>query len=443
MSLRFDPRLLIGGPFQTCPNCGAEEFGILGVGHEMCTRRCRACWFKAHMALPPLSRKVVYIDQFAISDMMKTLNAEHPHHAEAAANPFWRELFEALEAVVKRQLVICPDSDIHSHESAVSGWYEDLKLLYEHFSHGVSFDSTDEIAQRQLNIALVAWLDKKAPEYNFDAERVTHGAQGGINDWMDGFIISVSGEYPASLVEAFRKFRDEVHGKIRALFEEELRTTPHKDFEYWFKREREAGGRAILQARWLYEKRMHEIATGLVPFTYENVYRSNGLDQFNLIINVLKARGIPDNDLLPTLKAFIASDEFKDYPMNRITTLVWAAIGQAAANGQKEPPNAGTSNDIRVLSLAPYCDAMFVDNGCRALWMKIPTKYRKPYKAKMFSYNTRQQFLAYLRNIQEHADPAIVDCVHQVYGEPTPFFTIYEYDRNRRKRDKEARGQEG
>jgi hypothetical protein len=76
MSLRFDPRLLISGPFKTCPHCGAEEFGILGVGHEMYTRRCRACWFKAHGALPPLSRKVVYIDQFAISDRMKTLNAE-------------------------------------------------------------------------------------------------------------------------------------------------------------------------------------------------------------------------------------------------------------------------------------------------------------------------------------------------------------------------------
>jgi len=38
----LDPRLLISGPFKTCPHCGAEEFGILGVGHEMYTRRCRA-----------------------------------------------------------------------------------------------------------------------------------------------------------------------------------------------------------------------------------------------------------------------------------------------------------------------------------------------------------------------------------------------------------------
>ena len=43
MSLRFDPSLLISGPFKTCPNSGSQEFGILGVGHEM-YMRCRACW---------------------------------------------------------------------------------------------------------------------------------------------------------------------------------------------------------------------------------------------------------------------------------------------------------------------------------------------------------------------------------------------------------------
>lgn len=57
--------------------------------------------------------------------------------------------------------------------------------------------------------------------------------------------------------------------------------------------------------------------------------------------------------------------------------------------------------------------------------------------------NPGRFILAYLRDIQDHADPAIVECVHQVYGEPTPFYTIYEYDRNRRKRDKEPREREG
>jgi hypothetical protein len=64
-------------------------------------------------------------------------------------------------------------------------------------------------------------------------------------------------------------------------------------------------------------------------FTYENIYQSNGLEQFNLIIEVLKAR-VPDDGLMPTLNAFLASDRFKDYPMSRMTTLVWAAIGRSS-----------------------------------------------------------------------------------------------------------------
>ena len=63
----------------------------------------------------------------------------------------------------------------------------------------------------------------------------------------------------------------------------------------------------------------------------------------------------------------------------------------------------------------------------------------------MFSSNTRQEFLAYLRDIQEHADPAIVEYVHHVVvknGVGSPY-TLYEYDRNRRERGKEPREQEG
>lgn len=51
---------------------------------------------------------------------------------------------------------------------------------------------------------------------------------------MRSHIISVSAEYSRSIVEGIRKFRDEVYAKIRALFEEELPTTPKTDFEYWY-----------------------------------------------------------------------------------------------------------------------------------------------------------------------------------------------------------------
>src|SRR5713226_2148037 len=164
MGSQFDARMLVHGPFKACPKCGLNEFGVFQVGVEMYSRRCRNCWFKGSFPLPPLSRKVVYIDQFAISNMMKTLNAKSPSHEAARADPFWLALFEALERVVKRQLVVCPDSDVHHQESMVFGCYEELKRMYEQFSHGDTFDSTDAIAMRQLNKALLAWLDNTTPE---------------------------------------------------------------------------------------------------------------------------------------------------------------------------------------------------------------------------------------------------------------------------------------
>ena len=96
------------------------------------------------------------------------------------------------------------------------------------------------------------------------------------------------------------------------------------------------------------------------------------------------------------------------------------------------------SNDIRVLTLLPFCDAMFVDNGCRALWEKVPRKYRPPYRARLFSYNTREQFLAYLQEIEDDGDLAILACVRDVYGEPRPFLTMYEYEERRRRERAES-----
>lgn len=429
----FDRRMFVHGPFRTCPRCGSEEFGVFQVGGEGYSRRCRSCWFGSSFPLPRLSRKVVYIDQFAISNMMKALNAKHPRHGAATADPFWLQLFEALERVTKLQLVVCPDSDVHHSESMVDPWHDALKRLYEQFSHGnATFEATDHIALTQLHTALIAWTNGIVPTYKFEPTEVVRG---NLNGWHEPFIISVSGGYPQMIVDAVRTSRDDVHEKIRVLFEEELRTTPRLDFEYWLERERRAGGRAVVQSYQLHLRRLHEIATGVVPFTFENVYQSHGLDQFRLIERVLKERGVPDNDLLSTMGRFLESDHFKDYPTSRITTLVWAAIGRAAASGQRVAPNAGTSNDIRVLTLAPYCEAMFVDNGCRALWLKIPARYRSGFKVSLFSYNTRDAFLGYLRELESNGDPDVIGAARELYGEPRPFLTMYEYDERRREGD--------
>ena len=74
-SWTFDPADLITAPFGQCPRCEApEEFGVLEVADDRYMRRCRRCFHTEITLLPPLSKKIIYLDQMAISDMMKAIN---------------------------------------------------------------------------------------------------------------------------------------------------------------------------------------------------------------------------------------------------------------------------------------------------------------------------------------------------------------------------------
>jgi hypothetical protein len=136
---------------------------------------------------------------------MKAIDVTAKAHDKAAADPFWMALFKQLERVCKLQLAICPDSHQHRDESLLSPFFDALKRMYEQLSHGVSFDSADQIEQRQTNVALLAWLAGEEPVYDLNPERVTSG---GLNDWQDRLIVAVSGGYPADMAETIRSSRD-------------------------------------------------------------------------------------------------------------------------------------------------------------------------------------------------------------------------------------------
>src|ERR1044071_4006761 len=90
-TIRMDPCDFIGSPYQSCPKCGQHEFGVLSIHETSITRRCRvrACWYTATHPLPPLQKKVIYLDQFIFSNITKMLSPNAPGHERARAEPFW------------------------------------------------------------------------------------------------------------------------------------------------------------------------------------------------------------------------------------------------------------------------------------------------------------------------------------------------------------------
>jgi hypothetical protein len=117
-------------------------------------------------------------------------------------------------------------------------------------------------------------------------------------------------------------------------------------------------------------------------------------------------------------KSFGQSNRIAKAPFVKLQSMMYAAIAMRAAAGQKEPPNEGMTTDIETVAyLLPYCDAMLMDNDCRALLLNIPTALRPAEVARVYSLNSRTEFLDYLRSIRASITPEHLEALRDVYGE--------------------------
>ena len=168
----FSARDMITGPLNDCPKCGKHEFGVHGIHADRTFRRCRDCWHHHYVHLPQLRKKIIYLEQFVISDLAKLKNPAFRGHQKVASNPFWHELYDLLVELRGLQLICCPDSSSHQQESRISEMNADLKNMYEQFSGGITFRNFPEIEMAQVWEMAHAWAESREPAFNFSARSV-------------------------------------------------------------------------------------------------------------------------------------------------------------------------------------------------------------------------------------------------------------------------------
>jgi hypothetical protein len=415
-TIRIDPRDFIMKPYFRCPECGAEEYGVLSVSDTRCVRRCRACWHTATVYLPEIRKRIVYVDQFAFSNIMKFLSPEVKGHERAAAEPFWKELFEILGVVCHLQLVACPDSREHQHESLTSPFYKALKHTYEHFSGGVSFHDAETIRIRQIADLARAWLKNEPVKFDFGPESISSGR---LHQWSGRIFVTVDGILPGT-VDDLRATRSKTHQGLQEVFEQWQREK--KSFKEVFAAEKAAYSHSLIQMYVEDCRKREQMALmmmrgqmppldDILPSRTENLVKNL---EFMFQQEVGKELGNGK------LVEFFKSGAINEVPFNLIAAAMYASLAAKAAAGQKEIPNQGTATDINIVStLLPYCNAMFVDNKCRALLHDIPRDYALPYACKVFSPNTGADFIRYLIEIRDSVTLDHLKLIEEVYG-PDP-----------------------
>jgi hypothetical protein len=419
----FDPRVFIQPPYITCPQCATEDtFGVLMIGWGY-TRRCRECWHTERFDLPEIRKTIIYLDQMAISEMMKALNPAARAHGRVDA--FWLELFERLDVLSKLQLIICPDSDTHRDESTVAPNPQALKRMYELLSHGISFNSHLQIRDQQLIERLKAWLEGDARRpLECDVERVTHGS---VHAWQERFYITVGGLEPEDRVDELRAARERGHEGLQRLFER-WQGEHELAFDDFRRRELFGFGESLLE-RHLHALDEQARAFAAGELTLEHLMPSSASLLFEGIHHVMRESGIAEEELWTNTREFLADENLADVPYLNIASHLFAAIArQVAHGGRRRPPGRGWLSDVRtVATVMPYCDALFIDNEVAGFLGDEPLRTQLDYGTRIFAPNRRDDFAAYLDDLRADASDQHLRLVEEVYGADwaTPFTTVF------------------
>jgi hypothetical protein len=424
----------VSPPYQRCPQCGAEAFGRLWVQPRSYVRKCDACGFTGTFDLPEIRKVLIYLDQFAISGMMKALNPEDPGH-ERARSEGWFELFEKLDRLSKLQLVVCPESPAHEAESLLYGrGFAELRRLYQLLSHGVRFQDPEQIIGRQLYRHAVDWIAGKAtgPLELLEGDAIT----GRPHAWTDTMQIGVRFPVGEDEIAESRRRREAGAELLEPVFRR-WQGEADRRFEDWYKEELDAWPQFVWADFLQSTGRLFEAMRGSGELDIDDLLpRTGSRELVYILMETFTESGVPEGQTLDRVRDLLFSGTLDRLPRLRISSLLWAGVAHEAAHGGRErPPNRGMITDVGVVSsVLPYCDAVMVDGEIRHLLLLGPVRERLGFDPHLFSKSTLPAMLEYLDDIERQAPAELITTVVELYGEPEAFVTIFEGPKERRPR---------
>ena len=405
----------------------------MSIGDNVHARQCRKCSHTEAERLPPLAKKVIYLDQMVLSGIAKELDPVWRKKTRRR-DDFWLEAFDRIDRLVKLQLIVCPNSPIHEIESAFAHHYESvLRRLYKHLASGVSLRFPHEVLWMQLAEAFEAWFTGREPDWGGILR--TDVVRGDLDRWSARLLLDVNMGHPAGEIASRRASRDRAHDALQGLWKR-WASEGMIPFEDRFQTERRGLAASALQSFMTHVQRSNEAITSTGAST-DPMRLMNPAWPVSLVSWLLKRleEGAVPEEVRPQRAAdFLYSEQALSAPENHLGALLFAGLGRRAVSGQKRVPSRGTPNDIKFISAyLPYCDAMFIDREFAQLLSEEPVASEvEDYTARIFSASSRDDFLAYLDSLED--DPAHVHRVVRTYGKTwtKPYRSMLEHERNRR-----------
>ena len=401
-------------PYRDCPKCKkADCFGFYAnsmqdnTDPKMYTQKCSVCGHRATYFLPPLDKKIIYLDQFALSEMLKSIDPSVPRRG--TLNPIWRTLFNKLEQLSRKQLLVCPKSAYHNIESLPTTFYSKFQTLIEYLSWNVSFHRPNSIKMRQIEKHAKLWIqgedDKEPAIERCDAFR------GRINYWYRwNNLIKKGDPHPWERKENQRR-RATNEAEIASLYDGWR--SESKSQEQWFSEPKS-------QEQWFKET--------VKEFGHYTLHRPSPLFEVDFkksVENVFLKEGVSQDHIKEKVIEYFNSPQLKNLPFLKISALLLAAMAWRVAGGQKKKTQSMFVDFDMIATFLPYCDAMILDKECHSFFKERAFKEISKYGTQLFSLRCIDKFEQYLDDIDAAESSDILLRAQDIYNWKKPFDEIY------------------
>ena len=413
---------VISPQFIICPFCGKKSFGISKIFPGYYLRKCQKCFYpnvqrnesEVYYILPHISKKIIYIDQFALSYMVRAIHPDMKATGNSYADNFWVNMYQKIDRLIKMQVIICPQSSFHLQESVVSNFFEHLEKMYHLLSRGAKFANQDNIRKIQIENSVRNWIRGLTRKDRIDPPESVIDRE--VNVWLPREIKYNPSQYSKSFERKLRESRESIHQQWLKEFLIWKKYSGTK-FEQWREDFYLSLKKEILRVYPDYLKHLIILPAQNVHNIKLCKFLLESINLLNLIHSVFDEEGINHNDFWFKAWAYLQSDSFRQIPFIKLYALFYASFARKAGSGQKKPPDRGMTNDLNVLSLLiPYCDAMFIDNQCRGCLEEKDVRDNIDFSACVFSPSNKEKFLAYLEQLERNFPPKYRKKVEELYG---------------------------
>ncbi|HKR64219.1 MAG TPA: hypothetical protein VJZ00_10860 [Thermoanaerobaculia bacterium] len=318
-------------------------------GHVVFRCSVPKCYLTVHAELPPLSKKLIYLDTSIVSKMAKA-----KARGETDAPDF--KLYEALRRASARNLIVCPGSTIVETEAEFSALSDTIIDMSRQLSDpGLHHEL--QVKETQLFRALDRWLAKQPPEMEMELALSWRDAlQSDPDVWHGTFNVVMNMRTPEDFVASARAAKTATLPEI-----EEMYRAYERD-AFTFRQIVEVEERGFPEAVRINGRNMIAARLANTQGLTDNVHVwwSSTFDKIAMMIR--HRTDCSEEDALRRAIDFLVSPHARTTPYSYIAGRLQAQLAMLCRGEKPRLPDDGDHYDIEhMATFVPYVDIFIAD----------------------------------------------------------------------------------